>query len=95
MKPAQYIKSMLLPLSGSIKIIRPDYDGEELLLYHLEKGNTCAMTITCSLGATTSEIHALTETSVKLLTIPIGKMEERSSRHKTWRNFVFLVITTV
>lgn len=88
-RPGQYIKSMPLLLSGSIKIMRPDDEGEELLLYHLEKGDTCAMTMTCCMGNTKSEIHALTETPAKLLMIPIGKMEEWSSKYKTWRNFVF------
>jgi CRP/FNR family transcriptional regulator len=88
-KPGQYIKSMPLLLSGSIKILRPDADGDELLLYYLEKGDTCAMTMTCCLGNTKSEIHAITETPAKLLMIPIGKMEEWSSKYKTWRNFVF------
>ncbi len=89
MRPGQYIKSMPLLLSGSIKIMRPDDEGEELLLYYLEKGDTCAMTMTCCMGNTKSEIHAVTETPAKLLMIPIGKMEEWSSKYKTWRNFVF------
>lgn len=89
MKPGQFIKSMPLLLSGSIKIMRPDSQGDELLLYHLEKGDTCAMTMTCCVGSTRSEIHAITETPAKLLMIPIGKMEEWSSKYKTWRNFVF------
>ena len=88
-KPGQYIKSMPLLLEGSIKILRPDADGNELLLYHLERGDTCAMTMTCCMGNTKSEIHAVAETKAKLLMIPIGKMEEWSSRFKTWRNFVF------
>lgn len=89
MKPGQYIKAMPLLLSGSIKIMRPDGNGEELLLYHLEKGDTCAMTMTCCVGNTKSEIHAITETPAKLLMIPVGKMEEWSRDYKTWRNFVF------
>lgn len=85
----QYVKSMPLLLSGSIKILRPDKEGEELLLYHLERGDTCAMTLTCCLGQTKSEIHAVSETPVKLIMIPIEKMEEWSSKYKSWRNFVF------
>ena len=88
-KPGQYIKSMPLLLSGSIKIMRPDGNGDELLLYHLETGDTCAMTLSCCVGNTKSEIHAVTETASRLLMIPIGKMEEWSSKYKTWRNFVF------
>lgn len=89
MKPGQYIKSMPLLLSGSIKIMRPDDVGQELLLYYLERGDTCAMTMTCCMGNTKSEIRAVTETQTKVLMIPIGKMEEWSSTYKTWRNFVF------
>ncbi|PZD77117.1 Crp/Fnr family transcriptional regulator [Mesonia sp. K7] len=89
LKPGQYIRSMPLLLSGSIKILRPDGNGDELLLYHLERGDTCAMTMTCCLGDTKSEIHAIAETPAKLLMIPIHKMEEWSSKYKSWRNFVF------
>ncbi|MDX1462076.1 MAG: Crp/Fnr family transcriptional regulator [Marinirhabdus sp.] len=89
MRPGQYIKSMPLLLSGSIKIMRPDDKGDELLLYYLEKGDTCALTMTCCIDRTKSEIHAVTETPVKLLMIPVGKMEEWSSKFKTWRNFAF------
>ncbi|MDN3492170.1 Crp/Fnr family transcriptional regulator [Winogradskyella bathintestinalis] len=88
-RPGQYIKAMPLLLSGSIKIMRPDGDGEELLLYHLEKGDTCAMTMSCCIGNTISEIHAVTETEVKLLMIPVELMEVWSRKYKTWRDFVF------
>ena len=88
-RPGQYITSMPLLLSGSVKIMRPDTKGDELLLYHLEKGDTCAMTMTCCMGNTKSEIGAIAETPVRLLMIPVGKMEEWSSKYKTWRNFVY------
>ncbi len=88
-KPGQYIKSIPLLLTGSIKIMRPDTVGDELLLYHLERGDTCAMTMTCCIGNAKSEIRAVTETPSRLLMIPVGKMEVWSSQFKTWRNFVF------
>lgn len=88
-KPGQFIKSIPLLLEGSIKILRPDGEGEELFLYHVDHGNTCTMTISCCMGMTKSEIHAVSETPVKLLMIPINKMEQWSSEFKTWRNFVF------
>lgn len=84
-----YVKSMPLLVSGAIKIIREDQDGDELLLYFLEKGDTCAMTLTCCLGQTKSEIRAVAEKDTKLIMIPIQKMEEWSAKYKSWRNFVF------
>ncbi|WP_223032786.1 Crp/Fnr family transcriptional regulator [Hanstruepera marina] len=85
----QYVRSMPLLISGAIKVLREDSDGDELLLYFLEKGETCAMTLTCCLGQTKSEIRAIAETDAKLIMIPIEKMEEWSAKYKSWRNFVF------
>ena len=85
----QYIRSMPLLLSGAIKILREDDNGDELLLYFLEKGDTCAMTLSCCLGDTKSEIRAITELDTKLIMIPIQKMEEWTAKYKSWRNFVF------
>ncbi|MBT7655166.1 MAG: Crp/Fnr family transcriptional regulator [Flavobacteriales bacterium] len=87
-QPGQYIKTMPLLLEGSIKILRPDAQGQHLLLYHLEQGETCAMTLNCCMGHTKSEILAVTETPVKLLRIPVQKMEEWLGNYRSWRNFV-------
>lgn len=84
-----YIRSMPLVLSGAIKILRKDEDGNELLLYFLGPGETCAMTLTCCLGHKKSEINAVAETDVELLMIPVQKMEEWSGAYKSWRNFIF------
>jgi CRP/FNR family transcriptional regulator len=84
-----YIKNMPLLLKGAIKILREDFDEGELLLYFIEKGDTCAMTMACCLGDTKSEIKAVAETDVKLIMIPVNKMEEWLGKYKSWRNFVF------
>jgi CRP/FNR family transcriptional regulator len=84
-----YVKAMPLLISGAIKILREDNDGDELLLYFLEKGDTCAMTLTCCVAHTKSEIRAIAETDAKLIMIPIQQMEEWSEKYKSWRHFVF------
>ena len=85
----QYLKSMPLLINGIINILREDNDGDELLLYFLEKGETCAMTLSCCVGHKQSEIRAVAETDAKLIMIPIQKMEEWTGKYKSWRNFVF------
>ena len=84
-----YIKSMPLLISGAIKVLREDNDGDELLLYFLERGDTCARALSCCLGQTKSEIRAIAELDTKLVMIPIQKMEEWTGKYRTWRNFVF------
>ncbi len=88
-KPGSYIKSMPLIISGAIKILREDLDGDELLLYFLEQGDTCAMTLSCCLGHHKSEIKAIAETDAKLIMVPVEKMEVWTTKYKSWRNFVF------
>ena len=89
MEIGSYIKGMPLLLSGAIKILRDDQEGNELLLYYLEKGDTCSMTMACCMGDAKSEIRAIAETDTKLIMVPIQKMEEWTAKYKSWRNFVF------
>ena len=85
----QYIKSMPLLLSGAVKVMREDYDSGELLLYYLEKGDTCAMSMSCCMGEKQSEIRAIGEVPGILLMIPIQKMSEWIGKYKSWMVFVF------
>ncbi len=83
-----YIKSMPLLVSGAIKILREDDDGDEIILYFIEQGDTCAMTLSCCLGSSKSEIIAVAETDTKLIMIPVAKMEEWLAKYKSWQQFV-------
>ncbi|GLU42988.1 Crp/Fnr family transcriptional regulator [Allomuricauda sp. NBRC 101325] len=85
----QYIRSIPLLLSGAIKVLREDEEGDELLLYYLEQGETCSMTMACCMGQTKSEIRAITETDAKIMMVPVQKMEEWMGKYKGWRNYVF------
>lgn len=87
-EPGNYLRSVPLIVEGNIKILRVDEEDNELLLYFINAGETCAMALSCCIGHTKSEIKAVAETEVKLITIPIQKMEEWSSKYKSWRNFV-------
>lgn len=84
----QYMKSMPLLVEGVIKILREDDDGFELLLYYLERGETCAMTLSCCTSHHKSQIRAVAETNAKLIMIPIEKMDEWITTYKSWRNYI-------
>jgi len=83
-----YIKSMPLLVSGAIKILREDDKGDELVLYFLERGDTCAMTLSCCIRQTKSGIRAKAETEAKLIMLPVQKMSEWMSKYKSWQNFI-------
>lgn len=84
----EYIKSIPLLISGVIKIIREDKKEGELVLYYIEEGDTCAMTLTCCLGQNKSEIRSIAETDGVMLLIAVAKMDEWMSKYRSWRNFV-------
>lgn len=83
-----YIKFMPLLLDGAIKILREDKNGDELVLYYLEKGDTCAMTLSCCLGETKSKIRAIAETDVNLIMIPKEKMGDWLGKYTSWQAFI-------
>jgi len=82
------IKAMPLLLTGAIKILREDENGDELVLYYLERGDTCAITLSCCLGQTKSKIRAVSETEVELVMIPKQKMADWLSAYNSWQSFI-------
>lgn len=84
----QTLENIPLLLSGAIRIMREDENGHELLLYFLEKGDTCAFSLNCCIGKKTSEIRAEAETDTELIMIPVDKIDEWMCKYDEWRRFV-------
>ncbi|PQV46946.1 Crp/Fnr family transcriptional regulator [Jejuia pallidilutea] len=84
----QTLKFIPLLLTGDIKIIREDSDGNELLIYFLEAGDTCTMSLTCCLGTTKSKIRAVAEKDSTLVMIPVENMQKWFHNNESWRNFI-------
>ena len=87
-KVGEFIKSTPLITQGLLKIVRQDEDGHEILLYYLDGGNTCVMTVTCCMKQEQSKIKAIAETDTHLLLIPFHYMDEWMRNFRSWRNFI-------
>lgn len=85
---AQYIRAMPLLLEGAIKVVREDEDKGELLLYYLEQGQTCTMSIACCLGNKKSEIRARAEKDTTVAMVPNEQVNEWMGKYPSWRNFI-------
>ena len=85
----QNLRRIPLILNGAIKILRLDALGDELLIYYLEKGETCTMTMTCCMGQKKSEIKAVAETEVEFISVPVEKMKDWTKKYESWMAFVF------
>lgn len=84
----QIIRGIPLVLSGSIKIYRMDEDGKELLLYYVNSNESCAMTFTCCMEQKPSEIKAIAEEDVTMISIPVEYMDKWMMKYSTWKNFI-------
>lgn len=82
------IKYMPVVLSGSIKVMTEDENGNELLLYYLEMGETCAVTLNCCTVEKKSTVRAITETKSEILMVPVEMIEEWMIKYKTWRRYI-------
>lgn len=89
LKYNQYIKGIPLIINGTIKVLRRNQNGDELVLYFLERGESCSMTMNCCLGLKKSEIRAVAETDVRIISIPVEKMKDWLQRYRSWMAFVF------
>ena len=88
-RPGEYIRSVPIIIKGSVKIMRPDTEGREVLLYYLGGLDTCAMSLTCCLSAKQSEITAIVEEETEFIAIPVENVDEWMCRFSTWKQFVF------
>lgn len=82
------VKFMPLLLKGVIKIVREDAQGNELLMYYLYPGNTCAVSLTCCESGKKSAIRAIAEDQVELLMIPSEYTDQWTLEFKEWKSFV-------
>jgi len=84
----QKLEFVPILIEGNIKVLREDEQGNELLLYVLESGDTCAMSLTCCISSKTSKIRAITDKASEVIMIPVLKMQEWLSYYEDWRNFI-------
>ena len=69
------IRSMPIVLSGTIRVMRKDEEGREILLYYLSNNESCAMAYTCCMEARKSEIKAIFN-KVTLIETKTGNYEK-------------------
>lgn len=79
-----------LPLlyKGAIKVHREDHDGNEILLYYLEPGNTCASSLTCCMDKKISTIRAEAEEDTYYISVPIDCIDKWMIRYTSWKDFI-------
>ena len=70
LNPGQTIRAVPLVISGTFKVSRVNNEGQEMLLYYVKEGESCAMTFTCCMTSHASVIKGSAEEDSVLLCVP-------------------------
>jgi CRP/FNR family transcriptional regulator len=84
-----YIKAIPLVLTGSLKVMRTDHDGHEILLYYITPGESCIMSFLGGIHNETSKVKAIVEEDAEILFIPVEKASEWVKKFPEWSDFIF------
>jgi len=84
----KYIRMMPMVVKGSIKVLKKEESGKEILLYYLSSNESCSMAYSCCLEAKKSEVKAIAEEDVDLIAIPHHKLDEWLCKYPSWKNYI-------
>ncbi|MFM2375757.1 MAG: global nitrogen regulator [Bacteroidota bacterium] len=89
MRVGEAFTHMPILLQGAIKVMRIDKEGNELLLYYLESGDTCAMSLSCCMGSRKSKVLAIVEEDSTLVMIPVAYINLWLTKYQSWKAYIF------
>ena len=84
-----YIRAIPLVLKGSLKVMRTDPQGHEILLYYITPGESCIMSFLGGIHNETSKVKAVVEEDAEILFIPVDKASEWVKKFPEWSDFIF------
>lgn len=77
-----------LILNGVVKIIRQEKEGEELVLYFLERGDTCAISFVNCINRKKSIFKGIVEQDIEAVFLPVEHIDNWLQKYKSWRHFI-------
>lgn len=89
LRESSYIKAIPIVLHGSLRVMRTEEDGRELLLYYIKAGESCIMSFLGGIHDDTSKINAVAEEKTELLLIPIDKISLLVKDFPEWLDYIF------
>ncbi len=88
LQTGQFIRSTILVSDGLLKVYREDEEGNEFLMYYLEPGDACALSMMCTVRNDRSGIMARAVVPSEVILVPAHLTEVWLGKYKTWNHFV-------
>lgn len=77
-----------LILDGVVKIMRQEKEGEEIVLYFLERGDTCAISFVNCINRKRSIFRGVVEKDIEAIFVPVQHIDGWLEKYKSWRHFI-------
>jgi CRP/FNR family transcriptional regulator len=87
--PGSSCQNYLLVLTGVVKVQILSEKGREVLLYHVQSGDSCVLTTSCLLSGDAYPAEGITESEVTAFSIPSHAFYRSMEQSPFFREFVF------
>ncbi|GAB3414196.1 Crp/Fnr family transcriptional regulator [Niabella aquatica] len=84
-----YIRSIPIVMRGTLKVVRTEDDGKEILLYYIKAGESCIMSFLGGLHNETSKVKAEVEEAAEILFLPIEKVSLFIKEYPQFLDYIF------
>lgn len=84
-----HIRSIPIVTKGTLKVIRTDEDGREILLYYIKAGESCIMSFLGGMHNETSKVKAEVEEDAEILFLPVEKVSFFIKEYPQWLDYIF------
>jgi CRP/FNR family transcriptional regulator len=84
-----YIRAIPIIVGGTVKVIKTEEEGREILLYYIKAGETCIMSFLGGIHQDTSKIRAEVEEEAEILFLPIEKVNLFIREYPQWLEYIF------
>lgn len=83
------IRSIPIVTKGTLKVIRTEEDGREILLYYIVAGESCIMSFLGGMHNETSKVKAQVEEDAEILFLPMDKVALFIKEYPQWLDYIF------
>lgn len=89
----QHCDGLPLVLQGAVKVLKRSESGREIVLYRVERGETCILTSSCLLGGSDYSADGVAEGALRLAMLPPALFQRMIAESPSFRYFLFSMLS--
>lgn len=83
------IRAIPIVTRGTLKVMRTEEDGREILLYYIKAGESCIMSFLGGMHDEKSKVKAEVEDDAEILFLPVEKVSLFIREYPEWLDYIF------